>query len=62
MAWYSVLNSVIGTVVGANARSAVHNADMRQLRGAINWSKVRCSKDLCDDVNNDHGGGLQTCN
>ena len=40
----------------ANARSAEHRAARRELRRAINRSKVRCWKQLCQDIDNDPWG------
>lgn len=40
----------------ANARLAEHRVARRELRGAINQSKVRCWKQLCQDVDNDPWG------
>ncbi|XP_054257440.1 uncharacterized protein LOC128982505 [Macrosteles quadrilineatus] len=40
----------------ANARSAEHKAARRDLRGAINRSKVGCWKQLCQDVDNNPWG------
>lgn len=40
----------------ANTRSAEHKAIRRELRSAINRSKVRCWKQLCQDVDNDPWG------